>query len=153
MTEVIEIYTDGACREGTGAWAAILFHNNQQKNLTGIVNNTTHNRMELTAALKAIGYINKQKIKASKIIIYTDSQYLVGLPARRERLEKNNFKTRAGKPIRNMDLVVKLFELLDEFPVELKKVKAHQKKTEATNYNREVDKLVRKKLKEFGVKN
>ena len=70
----IFIWTDGACagNPGPGGWGVFIKHNNVSKKLKGGELNTTNNRMELTAVIKALESI---KLK-SKIQIYTDSQYV-----------------------------------------------------------------------------
>lgn len=149
MPNPIHIYTDGACHppSKTGAWAVIILMDNQQKTLQAIVTHTTHNRMELTAAIKAIEYIHTQTTSPHPITIYSDSQYVVDLTERKEKLKRHHFTTRKGSPIQNADLVQQLIHHLDTAPVTLIKVPAHQKKDKTINHNREVDKLVRKVLR------
>ena len=77
----IKIYTDGACvgNPGPGGWAAIIISENQKKELFGGEKLTTNNRMELTAAIKALEYCDKEEKKQlslKQIKIYTDSNYL-----------------------------------------------------------------------------
>ncbi len=77
----IKIYTDGACigNPGPGGWAAIILLENEKKELFGGEKLTTNNRMELTAAIKALEYCNSQEEKQlslKEIKIYTDSIYL-----------------------------------------------------------------------------
>ena len=59
----IKIYTDGACigNPGPGGWAAIILFNNKKKEVFGGVKLTTNNRMELTAAIKALEYCAKEE--------------------------------------------------------------------------------------------
>ena len=69
------IYTDGACsgNPGPGGWGAVIFDNdNKQKNISGSEENTTNNRMELSAAIMALEEVNMN----SEITIYTDSTYV-----------------------------------------------------------------------------
>jgi ribonuclease HI len=70
----VDIYTDGACRgnPGPGGWAALLRFNSREKTLTGSKKQTTNNRMELTAAVKALQALSKP----CRVAFYTDSQYL-----------------------------------------------------------------------------
>jgi len=147
---IIEIYTDGSChtQQKNGGWAAIIFRNTEKIVLTGSERETTHNRMELLAVIKSIEYAIKEFNDFEKMIIYTDSQYVERIPLRTEKFISNNFKTKKGTLIQNIDLVQKLINLLDSTLVEFIKVKAHQKATNIPNYNREVDKLSRKLVRE-----
>ena len=74
MSERITIYTDGGCRgnPGLGGWGAVLMFKDREKEIYGGEANTTNNRMEMTAAIKALATLKKP----SKIDLYTDSQYL-----------------------------------------------------------------------------
>ena len=71
---MIKIYTDGSCLKnpGNGGWAAIININNETKKISGSVKDTTNNKMELMAPIKALQEITKQQ----PIEIYTDSQYV-----------------------------------------------------------------------------
>ena len=80
----VEIYTDGSChtQHCLGAWVAIIFIVGEKIILSGNELNTTHNRMELTAVIKALQYIQQVNPKIPAIKIVTDSQYVTGLQAR-----------------------------------------------------------------------
>jgi ribonuclease HI len=150
---VIEIYTDGSGHPGskTGAWAAILLLNGEKVILTGTAQNTTHNRMELTAVIKAIEFIDK-KWKGASLKVYTDSQYVHHIPERIEKLKDNKYFTKKGTLIQNTDLVKALISLIETDTIEFIKVEAHQQSQNYTKdpsaaYNREVDKLARKMLR------
>lgn len=121
----------------------MIFAGDDQTILKGEVQNTTHNRMELTAVIEALTHIAKTVGEEQAIIIYTDSQYVCGIPRRGAKLQANNFMSKQGKVLQNTDLLKRLIALLDALPVELVKVKAHQKPTSEANYNRDVDKLSR----------
>ena len=147
--ELTEVYTDGSChtQRRIGAWAAIVFTGAKKKLLSGIVKDTTHNRMELMAVIKAIQYVKEHDGNISTIRVYTDSQYVTGLPERREKIELTGFITGKGNTLQNADLVKIFFETLSTLSIEFVKVKAHQKKTDILNYNREADMLSRKLLR------
>ena len=70
----IEIYTDGACRgnPGPGGWGALLKFDNHEKEISGGEDNTTNNRMELMAAIKALETVKEM----CEIDLYTDSKYV-----------------------------------------------------------------------------
>lgn len=143
-TKAIQVYTDGSCHTQLciGAWAALIFIGDVKIILSGIENNTTHNRMELMAVIKAVEHI-RQNEQAALITVVTDSQYVTGLQARQQKFIANNFTSKKGNQISNADLVKELLALLDKVPVTLQKIKAHQKITVEENYNIEADKLSR----------
>ncbi len=146
----IKIFTDGSCHTQlkTGAWVALIFIEGKKIVLQNVVENTTHNRMELSAVISAVLYITENNIEYSGIEIYSDSQYVVDLVDRKEKLKNKLFITKKGTPIQNADLVQNLITLMEEFALIFIKVKAHQKPTSEINYNREADKLVRSILRE-----
>ena len=142
----IEIYTDGSCHTQIcfGAWASIILIGDEKINLSGVADNTTHNRMELLAVIKTLDYIIEKISECdSKINVVSDSQYVVGLLNRRPKFILSNYKTKAGKDIRNKDLVLQLFNHTDNLNINFVKIKAHQKQTDVINYNNEVDKICR----------
>ena len=107
----VDIYTDGACigNPGPGGWAFIITYKNGHiiKEFSGSENHTTNNRMELTAAIKAIKYFKKKTI----INMYTDSKYLKdGITVWIKKWKLNSWKTYSKKNVKNSDL----WKLLDE---------------------------------------
>ena len=151
VSQVAEIYTDGSCnvQSRIGAWVAILLIDGNKKVITGTATETNHNRMELTAVIKGIEYIKMHTISIKSIKIFTDSQYVMGLPLRKDKLTALDFATGTGKKIHNADLVISLLENLESFIVEWVKVRAHQKKKEVVNYNIEADTLCRKIMRDL----
>lgn len=154
-TNTIEIYTDGSCHVSSklGTWGAILLYDAQELVLSGIVEQTTHNRMELIAVLKAIEYLKAEKIEYQNLCVYSDSQYLVEIPRRKAKFLENDFCNKAGKPLNNDDLLRELVHIFEVENIQLIKVKAHQKKGEKINYNRKVDQLVRKLMRQHILEN
>ena len=150
---LIEIYTDGSCHTDhkVGAWAAIILTGDEKIILKGEAQDTTHNRMELLAVINAIEFAG-EKFKNEPIAVYTDSQYVFRIPERKEKLKKNHFLTKKGNQLQNSDLVQKLIGQIEAHKVAFIKVKAHQQQvTKADthiNYNSEVDKLVRRMVRE-----
>ena len=126
-----KVYTDGACigNPGPGGWAAIILTENGKKELFGGEKLTTNNRMELTAAIKALEYIAEQEEKKSSlklIKIFTDSTYLKqGITVWIINWEKNNWKTSDKKKVKNIDLWKKLKKLTSFNQVEWNWVKGH----------------------------
>jgi ribonuclease HI len=149
-SQLIEIYTDGSCnpKHKIGAWAVIILHNKTKLVLQGTENETTHNRMEILAVINSIEYVIKEFPDLPSIIIYTDSQYVARIPRRKIKLVSKKFTTNSGNLIQNIDLVEKLIQILGSYNIEFIKVKAHQKASELINYNREVDKLCRKLVRQ-----
>ena len=147
----ITVYTDGSCNpaKGIGAWAAIVFLDGEKVILSGSERNTTHQCMELTAAIKTFEYILTTRGMRQEIILYTDSQYLINLPRRKDKLEASGFVAKTRQPIRNRDLIRELFRQLSAVGVRMIKVKAHETISGAENYNREVDKLSRKIVRDY----
>ncbi len=99
----VEIYTDGACRgnPGPGGWGVLLRYAEEQRELFGGERETTNNRMELTAAIRALEALNRR----CQVRLYTDSEYVrrgisEWLPGWRAR----GWRTASRKPVKNQDL-------------------------------------------------
>ena len=102
MTRV-EIYTDGACRgnPGPGGWGAILRTGGTEKELYGGEQDTTNNRMELTAAIQALDALTRP----CRVDLHTDSQYVrLGITEWLENWKLKGWKTAGRKPVKNRDL-------------------------------------------------
>ena len=131
----IKIYTDGACagNPGPGGWAAVIFFENEKKEIFGGEKLTTNNRMEITAAIKAIEYCNERdqkQISLKQIQIYTDSLYLKeGITVWVNNWEKNNWKTSDKQNVKNVDLWKKLKELVKPYSIDWFCVKGHSENT------------------------
>ena len=129
----IKIYTDGACvgNPGPGGWAAIILTEGNKKEIFGGEKLTTNNRMELTAAIKALEYcVEKEdkQLSLKQIEIYTDSTYLKdGITIWVNTWEKNNWRTADKKNVKNVDLWKKLKELAKSIQVEWNWIKGHSK--------------------------
>ena len=135
---MITIYTDGSClnNPGNGGWAAIININNDVKKISGSVKDTTNNKMELMAPIKAL-----QEIKEKQPIeIYTDSQYVrLGITDWVHKWIKNNWQTSKKEPVKNKELWIQLYELTSSFDVKWIWVKAHA----GNILNEEVDLLAK----------
>jgi ribonuclease HI len=135
---MIKIYTDGSClnNPGNGGWAAIINFNNEVKKISGSVKDTTNNKMELMAPIKALQEIKeKQPIK-----IYTDSQYVrLGITDWVHKWMKNNWQTSKKEPVKNKELWIQLYELTNSFDIKWIWVKAHA----GNLLNEEVDLLAK----------
>jgi len=141
----IIVFTDGSYDQNKeiGAWAAIILIAETKHIIQDVVSNSTHQRMELIAVINTLEYLSNEGYN-SNIKIYTDSQYVCGLIPRLPNLKQANFLTKAKKELVNTDLIKRFLSLTDSIQFELIKVKAHLKETNENNYNREVDKLVRR---------
>ena len=146
----IRIYTDGSCHTQLkcGAWAAIIYLNNDEHIIKGIAKNTTHNRMELQAIINALQFLILNKISFNTIEVFTDSQYAVNLTTRKQRILENNYLTKKGTQLQNTDLLKELYTLLVTMPLKLIKVAAHQPANINGNHNRRVDLMVRALMRE-----
>lgn len=147
--KIAEVYTDGSCHTQLriGTWIAIILTSASKKTLSGVETDTTHNRMELIAVIKSIEYILLHHRSVNTIRIHTDSQYVTGLPARKEKIVANDFLTAQENNLQNADLVKRLYEVLSVVTIDFVKLKAHQKKSDTINYNREADILARQLLR------
>ena len=144
----IEIYTDGSShtQKLIGAWAAIIYYNKTKIIIKQVETNTSHNRMEMQAVIQAIKFVDTNYSTNIPIIINSDSQYVVNLVDRKEKLKKNEFFTRKGNPVKNLDLVITLIDQIETHEITFNKIKAHLK--DGDTKNREVDLLVRKLMRE-----
>ncbi len=137
----VRIYTDGACdpNPGPGGWAALLRSGPHEKTLTGSEQDTTNNRMELTAALRALEALKGP----SRVDLYTDSEYLrrgitEWLPAWRRRGWR-----RKGGELKNVDLWQALDKALQTHEVSWHWVRGHAGHRE----NEMVDRLARQAIR------
>jgi len=135
---MIKIYTDGSCLKnpGNGGWAAIINVNNEIKEISGSVKDTTNNKMELMAPIKAIQEVKEQQ----PIEIYTDSQYVkLGITDWIHKWIKNNWQTSKKEPVKNKELWMELYELTKSHEIKWIWVKAHAGNT----LNEQVDLLAK----------
>ena len=140
----IEIYTDGACRgnPGAGGWGAIIFTSGEEKHISGFETKTTNNRMELQAAISALEAL---KGESKTIVLFTDSEYLrKGMTQWLKSWKSRNWKTAARKPVKNVDLWMKLDELDQQHSITWRWVKAH----DGNLHNERVDALANKAIDE-----
>lgn len=120
----ISIYTDGACKgnPGVGGWGAVLMCGPHTKEIYGGEPNTTNNRMEVTAVIKALHALKKP----CNVILHSDSKYVVdGASKWLSGWFENNWRTAKGSPIKNLDLWVELFEVSNKHSIEWAWVKGH----------------------------
>ena len=135
---MIKIYTDGSClnNPGNGGWAAIINTNNRVKKISGSVKDTTNNKMELMAPIKALQTIEEKQ----PIEIYTDSQYVrLGITDWVHKWIKNNWLTSKKEPVKNKELWIQLYDLNKSHAIKWIWIKAHA----GNILNEEVDLLAK----------
>lgn len=123
--EKIVIYTDGGCRgnPGIGGWGVWLRYGDHDKKLKGCEKDTTNNRMELLAAIKALEVIKSKDIS---IDLFTDSKYVMnGINDWIKGWKAKGWKTAAKKPVKNVDLWQRLDTLNETHVVHWHWVKGH----------------------------
>lgn len=121
----VEIYTDGACsgNPGKGGWGAVLVYKNNEKEISGFDENTTNNRMELTAVIEALTSLKEP----CEVLLTTDSKYVCDAVTKGwvYSWKKNGWRKADKKPALNVDLWEKLLPLLEKHSVEWNWVKGH----------------------------
>lgn len=120
----VEIYTDGACsgNPGPGGWGAILRAAGHERELSGAEPRTTNNRMELTAALRALEALKRP----CRVVIYTDSTYVQkGMNGWLDNWKRNGWRTASKKPVRNADLWRSLDEASERHSIQWRWVRGH----------------------------
>ena len=138
----VAIYTDGACRgnPGPGGWGAVLLYGGHRREISGAAPRTTNNRMELTAAIRALEALTRP----SQVTLYTDSTYLKdGITRWLPNWKARGWRTAAKAPVKNRDLWEALDALTGSHDVSWHWVKAHAGNTE----NERADTLARAALK------
>ena len=147
----MKLFCDGSVNPqlkiGFGAY--FILDENNQNIKTKMFENTSSTKLELEVLLWAFEDLT---IKNEKIEVYTDCQNILSLLSRREKLEKNDYKTSTNKEVKNRCLYEKFYLLLDSFEIEFIKVKGHKKsslKDEIDKAFNLVDKASRKALREF----
>ncbi len=125
MKKTVEIFTDGACsgNPGPGGWGAILRFLGKEKELSGGEIDTTNNRMELTAVIKALSALKEP----CKVKLTTDSKYVCDAVLKRwvYSWKANGWRKADKKPALNIDLWEELLPLLETHEVEFNWVKGH----------------------------
>lgn len=121
----VTLYTDGACsgNPGAGGWGAVLLFGEHRKELSGGEENTTNNRMELTAVIMGLSQLKYP----CEVDIYSDSAYVVNAFTQNwlAGWEAGNWKKSDNKPVLNADLWQTLLTLTRKHTVRFCKVKGH----------------------------
>ncbi|KZE25357.1 RNase HI [Crenobacter luteus] len=122
--EIVELFTDGACKgnPGPGGWGAILRYKGQEKEMSGGEDNTTNNRMEMTAVIEGLAVLKRP----CRVVVYTDSQYVQkGISEWIHGWKKRGWKTAAKEPVKNADLWQKLDEIAARHQIDWRWVRGH----------------------------
>ena len=122
--DIIDIYSDGACKgnPGPGGWGALLLTGSVRREICGGEPDTTNNRMEMTAVIRAL----EQLKQASKVRVHTDSQYVQkGINEWMAGWKRRNWRTAAGHAVKNQDLWRELDALNARHTIEWKWVRGH----------------------------
>jgi len=132
MSKELFVFTDGSANPqlkiGYGAFLAVsslCISLEEAKHLV-VVNrfeNTSSTKLELQILLLAL---NKVGSDNCHVVVYTDSQNIIGLPNRRERFEKTDYRSKSGKLIANRELYLEFYQLTDRLPCEFVKVSGHK---------------------------
>ena len=141
---IVNIWTDGACsgNPGPGGWGVLIKYKNSIKKLSGAEYNTTNNRMEMTAVIKALKYLDAGRT----INLYTDSKYVKdGTTIWIHNWKKKNWKNSQKKDVKNKDLWVELDSLSLKHNINWNWVKGHSGNIE----NDIADKLATEAIKDL----
>jgi len=121
---VVTIYADGGCRgnPGPGGWGVVLQSGEHEKELWGGEAATTNNRMELTAAIRALEALRRP----ATVHLHSDSQYLQkGITEWIRNWQRNGWRTADRQPVKNADLWQRLAELAGQHQVTWCWVRGH----------------------------
>ncbi|MES1989739.1 MAG: ribonuclease HI [Pseudomonadota bacterium] len=143
-TELVEIYTDGACsgNPGPGGWGALLTYKGTEKEIYDGEVLTTNNRMELFAAIAALETLKRP----TKVKLHTDSTYLRdGITKWIHNWKRNGWRTADKKPVKNADLWQRLETAIETHDVSWHWVKGHA----GHDGNERADELARRGMAPF----
>ncbi len=148
-TDKIIIYCDGACsgnqfKENRGGWGAILRFKEKEKEINGGEIDTTNQKMELTACIKALEQLKKKDIKVE---IYSDSAYLINCMQQKWYINwrKNGWRNQKKEPVANKELWIQLLNLVEPLDIDFFKVEGHS----GDPLNERADFLARKGIEEL----
>jgi len=149
---IVKLFIDGSVNPqqkiGFGAYMSVSIENKTSEVHLQMFEETSSTQLELETFLWAIEGIDVK----TELSIYTDCQNIIGLPSRREKLEKSNYHTKTGKPLKHSKLYKHFFLLTDKYPCKFIKVKGHKKsqlKDETDKLFTLVDKASREALRKY----
>jgi ribonuclease HI len=140
-SNMVDIYTDGACsgNPGPGGWGAILRYNGTEREISGGEADTTNNRMELMAAIRALEALTRPVTAR----VHTDSTYVKdGITKWIDQWKARGWRTAAKKPVKNVDLWQRLDQAAGRHDVSWHWVRGHTGHPE----NERADELARRGL-------
>ncbi|MEO1017715.1 MAG: ribonuclease HI [Pseudomonadota bacterium] len=143
LAERVEIFSDGACsgNPGPGGFGAILKWRDEIKEISGFEPQTTNNRMELMAAISALGALKRPTLAR----ITTDSNYVrKGITEWLKIWQANGWRTADKKLVKNRDLWEQLASLTQTHDVKWEWVKGHAGHIE----NERADELARQAIRD-----
>jgi len=145
----IDIYTDGGCsgNPGPGGWAYVILLGPDKKTMSGGEAQTTNNRMELQAVLRALkDAASHDSWKHAEITLYTDSQYVKrGITEWVHNWVKNGWQTSGKKSVKNQDLWKDILNVSSKLTIEWKWLKGHA----GHDYNELCDAMVQDEMKKL----
>ena len=147
---MIRVYTDGGCfgNPGPGAWAYVFENDRKKISGRGAVRETTNNRMELTAVIEALKFVQSTEENHDEVDLYTDSQYVKrGITEWIKRWIINGWRNASKKPVKNKDLWVELYDLTRKLTVRWHWVLGHS----GNEMNELCDRLVKEEMKRLSV--
>lgn len=142
----VEIFTDGACKgnPGPGGWGALIRMGHREKELSGGEAETTNNRMEMTAVIRALEALNQP----CKISLYSDSKYVIdGITQWIHGWKKRGWKTAGKQPVKNVDLWQEMDAAVARHRISWQWVKGHSGHPE----NERVDQLASDEAERAGI--
>jgi len=150
METSLKIYTDGGCsgNPGPGGWAYVIVQKTFQGDeivarSKGAEEDTTNNKMEITAVIMALRALKKMKNVPRQAAVYTDSQYVQkGITDWIRKWKRNSWRTSDKTPVKNKDLWLELDSLAVEFPLKWVWVKGHA----GNEYNELCDRMTQEAI-------
>jgi len=121
---IVVIYTDGACsgNPGPGGWGSVLMYNGHRRELSGGEAETTNNRMELMAVIRALETLKRP----CDVVLYTDSTYVMkGITEWLAQWKRRNWRTADRKPVKNVELWQRLEQAADRHQMDWRWVRSH----------------------------
>ena len=124
---------------GYGAYLAVFDRELSLDSLRALVKvkqfmHTSSTKLELQTLLWAL---SDMQASVRRVIVYTDSQNILGLNGRRERFEQNDYRSKKNKRLTNYGLYQEFYRITDQFDFEVVKVSGHQ----ATNQKDDIGRL------------
>ena len=148
MSNVVQIYCDGGCRNNgrknnIGGWGAVLMFKDKVKEIKGSKINTTNNQMELTACIEALKLVKT----GFDIECYCDSAYIVNCMNDKwyRKWQMNGWKTSKKQSVENKDLWIELLELINSHSIKFFKIKGHT----GVIFNERADELANEAMDEL----